>query len=101
MTHTTGPWKFYNAYGSKQIMFTRLGNDQETIIVAARCGVECVLGNEDDAYLISAAPDLLEALQKIVNNWDNLHPKDRQQARAAISKAKGLVEREEDFDVRS
>ena len=33
--------------------------------------------------------DLLAALQKIVNNWDNLHLKDRQQARLAIAKAKG------------
>jgi hypothetical protein len=39
--------------------------------------------------LIAAAPDLLAALQKIVNNWDDLHPKDRQQARFAIAKAKG------------
>lgn len=33
--------------------------------------------------------DLLDALNKIVNNWDNLHPKDREQARAAIAKAEG------------
>jgi hypothetical protein len=25
-----------------------------------------------------------KALQKIVNNWDELHPKDRRQARAAL-----------------
>lgn len=30
------------------------------------------------------------ALQKIVNNWDDLHPKDRQQARAALTKARGI-----------
>ena len=30
---------------------------------------------------------LLEALNKIVNHWDDLHPKDRQQAREAIRKA--------------
>lgn len=49
--------------------------------------------DEEEAYanalLIAAAPELLEALEKIVNYWDNLHPKDRQQARAAIWKAKG------------
>ena len=33
--------------------------------------------------------ELLSALQKIVNNWDDLHPKDRAQARAAIAKARG------------
>ncbi len=41
------------------------------------------------ADLVEAAPDLLMALKKIVNNWGNLHPKDRQQARAAIEAAKG------------
>lgn len=36
-----------------------------------------------------AAPDMLAALQKIVNNWGNLHHKDLMQARAAIQKAIG------------
>ena len=34
---------------------------------------------------------LLAALNKILNNWGDLHPKDRQQARAAIAKATGGV----------
>jgi hypothetical protein len=42
-----------------------------------------------NAKIIAAAPDLLAALRKIVNNWDNLHSKDRAQARAAIAKATG------------
>jgi len=37
--------------------------------------------------LHESAPDLLKACQKVVNNWDNLHPKDRQQLKAAIAKA--------------
>ena len=44
---------------------------------------------ESHARLIAAAPLLLEALIKIDNNWDNLHSKDRQQARAAIAAATG------------
>ena len=44
---------------------------------------------ESRANLIAAAPDMLAALKKIINNWDDLHPKDRQQARAAIAKAEG------------
>ena len=44
---------------------------------------------KQNAQLISAAPDLLAALHKIVNNWSNLHPKDLQQARAAIARAEG------------
>ena len=38
----------------------------------------------------NAFSDLLSALKKIVNNWTDLHPKDRQQARLAILKAKGI-----------
>lgn len=30
--------------------------------------------------------ELEDALRKIINNWGNLHPKDRQQARAALNK---------------
>ncbi|WP_150132696.1 hypothetical protein [Neorhizobium sp. SOG26] len=44
---------------------------------------------DKDTTLRNAAPDLLEACQKIVNNWGNLHPKDRAQLRAAIAKAEG------------
>jgi hypothetical protein len=38
---------------------------------------------------VAAAPNLLEALEKIVNHWDNLHPEDRQQAVEVIEKARG------------
>ena len=33
--------------------------------------------------------ELLQACKKVVNNWGNLHPKDRQQLRATIAKAEG------------
>jgi len=36
---------------------------------------------------INSHDALVEALQKIVNNWDDLHPKDRHQAREALAKA--------------
>ena len=42
---------------------------------------------EANAHLIASAPDLKAALDKIINNWDNLHPKDRAQARDALAKA--------------
>ena len=42
-----------------------------------------------NAQLIAAAPELLEACKKVVNNWGNLHPKDRQQLKQAITNAKG------------
>ena len=42
-----------------------------------------------DARLIAAAPDLLAALQTIVENQGNLFPTDWANARAAIAKATG------------
>ena len=33
--------------------------------------------------------DLVAALNKIVAHWDDLHPKDRAQARAALAMARG------------
>ena len=80
--YTPGPW--------------RVGIDRESVgevnppeakIAMTREGT--TPEREANARLIAAAPDLLEALHKIVNNWDNLHPKDRQQARAATAKAEG------------
>ena len=53
-----------------------------------------------DILLITAGPQMLKALKKIVNHWDDLHPKDRQQARAAIAAATvGLTEGETDGDL--
>ena len=43
----------------------------------------------DEARLMAAAPDLLAACQKVVNNWGGLHHKDLMQLRAAIAKAEG------------
>lgn len=42
------------------------------------------------ARRFGAADEMLAALKKIVNHWGNLHPKDLQQARAAIAKAEQL-----------
>jgi hypothetical protein len=43
---------------------------------------------EANARLIAAAPDLLEALERIVFDWDG-EPDDMSEAHAAIAKAKG------------
>lgn len=44
---------------------------------------------ETNAHLMASAPKLLEALQKIANNWNDLHRKDFNQAKSAIALAKG------------
>lgn len=45
---------------------------------------------EADAYLIAAAPDLLEALERMVSLFLRQNAHDVAGARAAIAKAKGL-----------
>ena len=50
--------------------------------------------NDADKILIAAAPELLEALQKMVRkaykqNWNDAYPEELQSAQAAINKALG------------
>lgn len=50
--------------------------------------------NDADKKLIAAAPELLEALQKMVSkaykqNWNDAYPEEIQSAQAAINKALG------------
>ena len=89
--HTPGPWSFYTEpqpsgcpiVGAKGLMIAQLAhsinyNDQaETAIANAR--------------LIAAAPELLEALQKMLDVWEHggIATYPIGEARAAISKATG------------
>lgn len=58
---------------------------------------ECICDTvyqREDANLIAAAPELLEALQKMVSkaykqNWNDAYPEEIQSAQAAINKALG------------
>lgn len=52
----------------------------------ARFRSVAALPQTSSSDLHPATQDLLDALNKIVNNWSDLHPKDRAQARAAIAK---------------
>ena len=87
--HTPGPWKIRTLDGSLGTIETADSNLQ---VAQAQ---QLYFNDRENKHaerlantaLIAAAPELLAALHKIVNNWDNLHPKDRQQARAAIAKA--------------
>lgn len=58
--HTPGPWrvKIYKPYRSEAII---VNNDGEI----ASVDLACMPGAEADAYLIAAAPDMLEALESI------------------------------------
>lgn len=89
--HTPGPWKATESFapdGSSRGLHIRAWRNH----VAYMPGV----GHQDfaDAALIAAAPELLEALQRIVRAGDRLsinHPLDGlvDEARAAIAKATG------------
>lgn len=90
MKHTPGPWsvnvigQHWNNKSLKHIEVT-FGQDGECI-----CDT---VYNPSDANLISAAPDLLEALQSIIElqtrGYVVLGDKYTDMARAAISKALG------------
>ena len=86
MKHTPGPWsvhvigQHWNNKSLKHIEVT-FGKDGECI-----CDT---VYNPSDANLIAAAPDLLEALQKLVGINGNRSEPEYVQARAAISKALG------------
>jgi hypothetical protein len=87
MSYTPGPWTWgegYNGlYGS--------GRDNEVLTFAAYEGMYLSYSNKythGNARLISAAPDLLEALKRVCSHGYRTSP-DWDNARAAIAKAEG------------
>ena len=87
-THTQGPWF------AVVTETTGGGNPAIWDITCKNGGIiaESIGHNESDAMLISAAPDMLDALQAFVDAFihqDNLLIA---QAKAAIAKAKGVIE---------
>lgn len=106
--HTPGPWKLYNGYEHKKVIrFTRIGNDADTVLSAADPEDELLAINEADLRLIAAAPELLEALNGMIEMFDAVSKKINWgksflganeiskmnnapiEARVAIAKAKG------------
>jgi hypothetical protein len=91
-THTPGPWHVH----------TNIGRKGETGVIAdgAPC-IIAIMGNQkewpaetaNNAQLIAAAPELLEALEEalsVMGEWgEDGDPEWAEQARAAIAKAKG------------
>ena len=83
MSYTPGPWKHRPSMYGRQYRYVQIG--KETNYTTA----ELILA---DARLISAAPDLYEALQEIVDatdtGWEHLDATFTR-ARAALKKARG------------
>lgn len=69
MTHTPGPWQheYHDGRGEGYI----LGPDGQAVVIGGRSdwGVMRGVLAPDDARLIAAAPDLLEALTSILSEW--------------------------------
>lgn len=87
MKHTTGEWGIKNGTYPADIV------DGEGKLIAMLCERDSGDDNTDEqdanAALIAAAPDLLEALTNLVNDWERVHgsiPVDHE-ARAAIISA--------------
>lgn len=84
--HTPGPWSWYTRNGHRVAID---GSGGAEVARAEEYGASAWIEvSEDDARLIAAAPELLEALQRLVDavdpestGWD--------EAVAAISKATG------------
>jgi hypothetical protein len=80
--HTPGPWNLYPNSASDWVVRKMFPDGQESHEIA-----RCTSGM-DNARLISAAPDLLEALEFVIrgvpDTWEGV-----QKARAAIAKARG------------
>lgn len=79
--HTPGPW----ALSERSSACVRTA-DQDQRIAYLETADNTFETCEANARLIAAAPDLLAAVDKVVNNWGDLHHKDLMQLRAAIAK---------------
>lgn len=85
---TPGKWK-YTVRNVNEMMTTFHG------VTIGDTYIEAATRNErEDALLIATAPDLLEALQAMLNkaykqNWNDHYPDEVSKAQSAISKALG------------
>jgi hypothetical protein len=87
MKHSPGPW-----IKTRQEQTVELTNLD---VVRGPNGIPiCYVGETNSSGLIAAAPDLLEALEQILDkayrqNWNEGYPQQVQAAEKAIAKAKG------------
>jgi hypothetical protein len=83
MSYTPGPWRVRRSNHSDKYRYVQIGKDANYTTLDLLAA---------DARLISAAPDLYEALQEIVDatdtGWEHLDAT-FERARAALKKARG------------
>jgi hypothetical protein len=91
--HTPGPWSvgpWFDNYGEPEIIIEHKADAGNLVIAVALGGL---VGQEANARLIAAAPDLLEALNAMLTHMgmdeDEWNKPTFDQARAAIAKAIG------------
>ena len=92
--HTPGPWEVVELVDGYDIR-----SPESRCRIATASDPEAVwgaVGREEDACLIAAAPELLEALEELFHLIDSAHDGERvftfkmqRKAKAAIAKAKG------------
>ena len=90
--HTPGPWSV--AYHDVNDQAVVSGQHTEIATCWHHCVVELETQMQANARLISAAPDMLEALEGLVASVRGVGPKDGKvlaRADAAIAKARGEV----------
>lgn len=72
--HTPGPWK---VYGAAEELVIHAGEEREVITIIPRFitseGIGGIKKKEANANLIAAAPELLEALEELSNEFKSLY----------------------------
>ncbi len=86
--HTPGPWSWWTSNSYRRL--TAEGRQDGGVLHASESDWPTVVVSEADACLISAAPDLLEALQGVLRVADR-KTDEFDAARAAIAKASGAA----------
>lgn len=90
-SHTPGPWEVFETHTGHYVL-----DSAEQAVV---CQIEWCLEAEANARLIASAPELLDALKRLCAKFgvdDDGWPRDGtelREARSAIAKAEGRVER--------
>lgn len=89
MKHTQGKWEAYKIPDTKRTIIQIKGDYYKGIVPIAEVGeYNSKELQEANARLIAAAPELLEALNSIVDFWDgNGTPEDRKNSIIKASKA--------------